>query len=94
MKKKILTLKKKTIALLSDAKAQQIKGGVAYTTSNSDCTHLFCCHSECGCPDTENAEDEECYDDPPGTGGYTDSNCGTCLTIPQNSCHTCVPCAV
>lgn len=60
MKRKKLTLNKKVITTLSSNEMGKIRGGVLYTTSNSDCTHFLCCQSQCGCAETENREDTKC----------------------------------
>lgn len=75
MEKKKLTLNKKVITTLSNAEMGKIRGGEqAYTTSNSDCTHWLCCHSQCGCPETENREDVWC-----GFSTHMASNCMSCI---------------
>lgn len=74
MKKKKLTLNKKVITTLSANEMGKIKGGVVYTTSNSDCTHFLCCHTQCGCAETENQEDTNC-----GFSTILASNCQSCI---------------
>jgi len=47
MKKKKLSLTKKTITTLSDSQKNAIKGGDLYTTSFTNCTHFACCGDTC-----------------------------------------------
>lgn len=44
---KKLNLNKKVISKLSDLDQQQVKGGVAYTTTFSVCTNFLCCGNGC-----------------------------------------------
>jgi hypothetical protein len=44
---KKLNLNKKVIAKLSDLDQLQIKGGLAKTTTFSECTHFLCCGNGC-----------------------------------------------